>query len=802
MRKFKVTGMSCAACVTRVEKAVKSVSGVENCSVNLLTNSMTVEGGASTKDIELAVKKAGYGVKSYGEKEKSSAPSDETAAKSEIKRLTFSAVFLILLMYVSMGHTMLSLPLPAFFADNPLSKAMLQMLLALTVMVINQKFFVNGFKGVLHLSPNMDTLVALGSGASFVYSTVLVFAMTANSAPHSLYFDSAAMILVLISVGKQLEAYSKGKTTNALKALEKLTPEFATVIRDGKELTVEISELRVHDVFILRAGDRVPADGVVLKGESSVDESSLTGESLPVDKEKGSKLSAATVNLTGYLECEATSVGEQTAISKIIALVSDTAASKAPIAKLADKASGVFVPVILAVALVTFTVWMALGAGVESALVRAISVLVISCPCALGLATPVAIMVGSGVGARNGILYKSAEALERAGRVDTVVFDKTGTLTKGTPSVTDVFSYDKNFLSYAYSVEYKSNHPLAKAVVSHAESTGAKLLPADGFVTLVGSGVTANIDGVRITGASTAYARKNIGISDKTDELCISLANEGKTPLLFFAEDNLAGIIAVSDTVKEDAKEAVSLLKRMKIHTVMLTGDNLVTANAVAKAIGIDEVAAEAMPDVKAAKIAELSEKGRTAMVGDGINDAPALTASYLGIAVGAGTDIAIDSADVVLTSSSIKDAVKALSLGRSTLRNIKQNLFWAFFYNAVCIPIAAGALSFMGILLTPMIGAAAMSLSSICVVTNALRLNAFKFEKNTKKEKTTMTVIKVKGMMCPHCEAAVKTALEALDGVTHAVADHKSGTVTVEGNADIGLLKKTIIDKGYEVVE
>lgn len=791
MRKFKVTGMSCAACALRVEKAVSAVTGVESCSVSLLTNSMSVEGDAPTQAIELAVKKAGYGISKGVEKTKS------TSLKRDVIRLTVSSALLILLMYVSMGHTMLSLPLPSFLMEEPISTAILQMLLSLAVMVINGRFFISGIKGALHLSPNMDTLVALGSGVSFVYS---VFFVTQS---HALYFDSAAMILVLISVGKLLEAYSKGKTTNALKALEKLTPEFATVIRDGKEETVAISALSVGDIFVLRPGDRVPADAVVTKGVSSIDESSLTGESLPVDKEEGAKVSAATVNLTGYLECEATSVGEETVISKIIALVSDTAASKAPIAKLADKVAGVFVPAIIVVALATFGIWTALGSGFETALIRAISVLVISCPCALGLATPVAIMVGSGVGAKNGILYKSAEALERAGRVDTVVFDKTGTLTNGTPSVTDVYEYDGKLLSYAYSVEYKSNHPLANAVKKYAEENGAELYEAEDFSTLVGSGVTALTDGVRVTGGSLSLAKNSVYISSETEALCKELAGDGKTPLLFFTEDALVGIIAVADTVKADAKDAIAILKKMKIRTVMLTGDNAVTANAVAKNIGIDEVVSEAMPDTKSAKIAALSEKGRCAMVGDGINDAPALTAAYLGIAVGAGTDIAIDSADAVLTGSGVKDVAKALSLGRATLRNVKENLFWAFFYNAVCIPIAAGALSTFGITLTPMLGAAAMSLSSVCVVANALRLNAFKFEKkNTIKEKNIMTVIKVKGMMCPHCEAAVKTALEAVSGVTSAAADHKKGTVTVEGDAPLEILKKTITDKGYEVIE
>ena len=806
MRRFKITGMSCAACAARVEKATSSVDGIRSCSVNLLTNSMTVEGDAPTEAIELAVKRAGYGIIAEGKNK--SGTKDTAEAGGEIKqsltRLIASAVFLAALMYFSMGRNMLSLPVGAFFEENGAALAILQMLLALAVMVINQKFFINGFKGALHLSPNMDTLVALGSGASFIYSTVCVFLMTEGGS-HALYFDSAAMILVLISVGKLLEAYSKGKTTNALKALEKLTPELATVIRDGKEVSINISELRTHDVFVLRSGDRIPADGIVLRGEGSVDESTLTGESLPVDKEKGSRVSAATVNLTGYLECEATSVGGDTAISKIIALVSDTAASKAPIAKLADKVAGVFVPAIIAISLITFGIWMALGEGFETALVHAISVLVISCPCALGLATPVAIMVGSGVGARYGILYKSAEALERAGRVSTVVFDKTGTLTKGEPSVTDVYPCDERLLSYAYSVEQKSSHPLARAIVSYAEKNGTELLESDGFSTLVGSGVTASVDGVKITGASPAFAKKHVAFSEEEDRLCAKLSGEGKTPLAFFTDERLLGVIAVADTVRDDAREAIAHLKKMKIHTVMLTGDNPITAGAVAKSVGVDEVIAQAMPDEKAARIASISEHGKVAMVGDGINDAPALTAAYLGIAVGAGTDIAIDSADVVLTGIGVTDAARAITLGRATLRNIKQNLFWAFFYNAVCIPVAAGALSFIGITLTPMIGAAAMSLSSVCVVMNALRLNSFKLDikkQIIEKENKDMTqVIKVKGMMCPHCEATVRTALEALEGVKSAVADHKSGTVTVEGDAELELIKKTIVAKGYEVL-
>ena len=785
MRKFKITGMSCAACVARVENAVNAVDGVDSCSVNLLTNSMSVEGDASDRSIELAVKKAGYGI---GGKDKKNA---NGVQKRDVIRLAVSAAVLILLMYVSMG-AMLSLPIPDALVKHI---AIIQMLLSLAVLLINARFFINGFKGALHLSPNMDTLVALGSGVSFVYS---VF----NLDKGHLYFDSAAMILVLISVGKLLEAYSKGKTTSALRALEKLTPEFAVVLREGREQTVSISELSVGDVFVLRQGDRVPADGVVINGTSSIDESALTGESLPVDKEIGARVSAATVNLTGYLECRAESVGADTAISGIIALVSDTAATKAPIAKLADKVAGIFVPTVLLIALATFGVWMLLGSTLETAIVRGISVLVISCPCSLGLATPVAIMVGSGVGAKNGILYKSAEALERAGRVDTVAFDKTGTLTKGQPSVTDVYGYDEAFLSYAYSVEQKSNHPLAEAVKKYAEGNGARLFPAEDFTALLGSGVSACVDGVCVTGASLKTATERIKISEEDMALCQRLSTDGKTPLLFFTDEKLLGIIAVADTLKDDAIRAVALLKKMKIRTVMLTGDNAVTANAVARSIGIDETLAEALPDAKARKIAELSKEGRCAMVGDGVNDAPALTAAYLGIAIGAGTDIAIDSADAVLTGSGITDVAKALSLGRATLRNVKENLFWAFFYNAVCIPIAAGALSPLGIVLTPMLGAVAMSLSSVCVVSNALRLNAFKFKTiEEAKEKTTMIEIKVKGMMCPHCEAAVRTAVEALAGVKSAVADHVSGTVTVEGDADVELIKKTIIAKGYEVI-
>lgn len=788
MRRFKVTGMNCAACAARVEKAVNTVEGVENCSVNLLTNFLSVTGNASDEAVELAVKKAGYGIAHGKQKEKS------VSLKHEAVRLAVSAVFLVLLMYVSMG-SMFKLPLPRFLKEDSLSNDLIQMMLSFAVMVINGRFFVSGIKGALHLSANMDTLVALGSGVSFIYS---VFSI---GTPH-LYFDGAAMILVLISVGKLLEAYSKGKTTNALKSLEKLTPEFATVIKDGKEETVNISALCAGDLFVLRPGDRVPADADVIKGTSSIDESALTGESLPVYKQAGDSVSAATVNLTGYLECKATSVGSETFISKIIELVSDTAATKAPIAKLADKVAGVFVPAVITASLITLGIWLLVGSTFETALVKAISVLVISCPCALGLATPVAIMVGSGVGAKNGILYKSAQALERAGRVDTVVFDKTGTLTHGTPSVTDVYAYDERMLSYAYSVEYKSNHPIAEAVVGYAEENGAKLLEAESFMTLVGSGVTAVFGDVRITGANLAAAEKSVEIDEKTKMLCKELSSDGKTPLLFFTQDKLLGVIAVSDTVKDDAKEAVALLKKMKIRTVMLTGDNAITAAAVANNIGIDEVIAEAMPDTKASKIAELSERGKCAMVGDGINDAPALTAAYLGIAVGAGTDIAIDSADAVLTGNGVKDVAKALLLGRATLRNIKENLFWAFFYNAVCIPVAAGALSFLGITLTPMIAAAAMSLSSVCVVTNALRLNTFEFEKKKRiKEKNTMTVIKVKGMMCPHCEAAVKSALESVSGVKNAVADHKKGTVTVDGDAPLEVLKQTIVAKGYEVL-
>lgn len=817
MKKFDVTGMSCAACSARVEKAVKCVVGVTECSVNLLTNSMTVSGEATDDEIISAVVGAGYGASVKGsETKKEKAESSDTEVKALVKRLLCSIGFLALLMYISMGHVMLGLPMPAFFDKNPIALALAQLLLASTVMIINGKFFINGFKGVMNLAPNMDTLVALGSAAAYLYSTVVLFMMTeqtnaeAMHALHGLYFESAAMILTLITVGKMLEARAKGKTTDALKSLMKIAPRSATVIRDGKEVSVLIEEVQKGDTFAVRPGESIPCDGVVKSGGSSVDESALTGESLPVDKAEGDRVFAATINKSGYIVCEATSVGEDTAFSAIIKMVSDASATKAPAAKLADKVSGIFVPTVILIAAVTFAVWMAAGQAVGYALARAISVLVISCPCALGLATPVAIMVASGVGAKNGILFKTATSLEETGKVKVIAIDKTGTITKGKPSVTDVmpFGVDEDFLVFvAASLEKKSEHPLARAVVAYAEERGTCLCDTEDFVAESGKGISARLSGVISVGGSLSYVSGIADIDRKTADAAGKLSESGKTPLCFVHDGKFIGIIAVADTVKGDSATAIAELKKLGIRTVMLTGDNEKTARSIACRVGIDDVNAGILPERKAEEVKKLSNFGKVAMVGDGINDAPALTSADIGIAIGAGADVAVEAAEVVLMHSSLLDAVSAIKLSKKTLSNIKENLFWAFFYNMIGIPLAAGVfIPIFGLELSPMFGAAAMSLSSFCVVSNALRLNFFKAEKRygISEKKSMAKVIKIKGMMCPHCEASVKKCLEALDEVSEAVVSHVDGTATVKLALDIDdkKLKKAIEAEGYKVVK
>ena len=817
--------MSCAACSARVEKAVKEVDGVTSCSVNLLTNSMGVEGTAKEQDIIAAVQKAGYGASKKG-KEKKSADEDALADKETpvlLKRLIASLAFLAILMYISMGHTMWGFPLPAFLESNPIAIGIIQLLLSAIVMVINQKFFINGVKGLLHRSPNMDTLVSLGSAASFGYSVYALFAMTASTDPshylHEFYFESAAMILALITLGKMLEARSKGKTTNALKSLMKLAPKTATVIRNGKEITVEIEEVRKDDEFVVRPGESIPVDGVIIDGHSAIDESALTGESIPVDKNTGDGVSAATINRSGYIKCRATRVGEDTTLSQIIKMVSDASATKAPIAKLADKVSGIFVPVVISIALAVLAIWLIAGESFGFAIGRAISVLVISCPCALGLATPVAIMVGNGMGAKNGILFKNASSLESAGRTEIVALDKTGTVTEGKPSVTDIIPEcrdEKELLSLAYSLEVKSEHPLAKAIVSKAESDGIELSETENFEIFPGGGLFATVNGKEAYGGNAKLVGAHAKISDTARATADRLANEGKTPMFFALDGTLLGIIAVADTVKSDSANAVSELRNMGVRVVMLTGDNQKTADAIGRSVGIDEVIAEVKPEGKEAVIRRLSEEGRIAMVGDGINDAPALTRADVGIAIGAGTDVAIDAADIVLVNSKLSDVPAAIRLSRATLRTIKQNLFWAFLYNAVCIPVAAGAFVWAGLTLNPMLGAAAMSLSSFCVVTNALRLNLFnirstrrdkKIRSKTKKKTENITMkktLKIEGMMCPHCEARVKKVLEELDEVKEAAVSHKEGTAVLELNSDISndKLIKLITDNGYKVTD
>ena len=843
MEQYNVTGMSCAACSARVEKAVSKVPGVTSCSVSLLTNSMGVEGSASAADIIAAVEEAGYGAEKKGTKSSvSSAASSGSAAAAAgdslkdretpkmKKRLIASLCFLIPLMYFSMGHMMWNWPVPSFFEHNHVAMGILQLLLTGIVMVINQKFFISGFRGLIHRAPNMDTLVALGAGASFVWSTYALFAMTGAqmrgdmegvmSYMHEFYFESAAMILTLITVGKMLEARSKGKTTDALKSLMKLAPKTARVLKNGVEEEVGIDQVRKGDIFVVRPGENIPVDGIVLEGNSAVNESALTGESIPVDKKEGDRVSAATLNHSGFIRCEATRVGEDTTLSQIIQMVSDAAATKAPIAKVADRVSGVFVPAVIGIAIVTIIVWLAAGQTLGFALARGISVLVISCPCALGLATPVAIMVGNGVGAKNGIMFKTAVSLEETGKTRIVALDKTGTITSGEPRVTDIIPAEgvteEELLSGAYALEKKSEHPLAHAILVTAEekqiNTG---LETTDFQAVPGNGLTGKMGTDMLAGGNLKFISKNAQVSDEIKSLAETLANDGKTPLFFSRNGKLTGVIAVADVIKEDSPEAVKELQNMGIHVVMLTGDNERTANAIGKQAGVDEVIAGVLPEGKESVIRRLKKKGKVAMVGDGINDAPALTRADMGIAIGAGTDIAIDAADVVLMKSRLTDVPAAIRLSRAALRNIHENLFWAFFYNVIGIPLAAGVwIPLFGLQLNPMFGAAAMSLSSFCVVTNALRLNWFKLydagrdkkiKSKRKQEETTMEkTMKIEGMMCGHCEARVKKALEALPEVDQAEVSHEAGTavVTLNTQAADDVLRKAVEDQDYKVTD
>ena len=841
MEQYIVTGMSCAACSSRVEKAVSKVPGVTSCSVSLLTNSMGVEGTASEQEIIKAVTDAGYGASKKGEgaakTQSSSASAGEDMLKDRTtpalkKRLIASLGFLIVLMYFSMGHMMWGWPVPGFMKDNHVMMGLLQMLLTIAVMVINQKFFISGFKGLIHRAPNMDTLVALGSGASFVYSTYALFAMTdaqmrgdmdaVMSYMHDFYFESAAMILALITVGKMLEARSKGKTTDALKGLMKLAPKTAVVIRGEKEVQVSIEQVQKGDCFVVKPGENIPVDGEVIEGNSAVNESALTGESIPVDKAVGDKVSAATVNQSGYLKCRATRVGEDTTLSQIIQMVSDAAATKAPIAKIADRVSGVFVPTVITIAVLTIIVWLIAGQSIGFALSRGIAVLVISCPCALGLATPVAIMVGNGMGARNGIMFKTAVSLEETGKMQIVALDKTGTITSGEPKVTDIIPAagvtEDTLLKYAYALENKSEHPLARAILEKAKEENAGIEEVTGFQALPGNGLTAILDGHTLYGGNHTFISSKVSVDGDIQKKAEKLAEAGKTPLFFGNEDRLLGVIAVADVIKEDSPQAIKELQNMGIHVVMLTGDNERTAKAIGQQAGVDEVIAGVLPEGKEQVIRKLKEKGKVAMVGDGINDAPALTRADMGIAIGAGTDVAIDAADVVLMKSRLSDVPAAIRMSRATLRNIHENLFWAFFYNIIGIPLAAGVwYPLFRWKLNPMFGAAAMSLSSFCVVSNALRLNLFKMydaskdkklkakkeKKRSKKEDKTMKkIMHIEGMMCGHCEAAVKKALEALPQVDEAVVSHEAGTAELTLNAEIAddVLKKTVEDKDYTV--
>lgn len=827
MEKYDVTGMSCAACSSRVEKAVSKVPGVSSCAVNLLTNSMNVEGTADSSAIIAAVEKAGYGASVAGQKQQKKEEIKDNATKKLVTRLVSSLAVLIVLMYFSMGHAMWGFPVPKFFEHNHIALGLLQLILSAVVCVINQKFFINGVKGVINRSPNMDTLVSMGSASAFLYSTYLLFKMTVVTDPaaqmeiyHGLYFESAAMILALITLGKMLESHSKGKTTNAIKGLMDLTPKTAEVERDGSVMTVAVADVKVGDIFIVRPGSNVPVDGIVVEGNAAMDESALTGESLPVEKKEGDKVSAATVSRSGFLKCKAEKVGEDTTISQIVKMVSDASATKAPVARLADKVSGIFVPTVIGIALLTLAVWLIIGRDFGFAVGRAISVLVISCPCALGLATPVAIMVGNGVGAKNGVLFKTAVSLEQTGRAKTVMLDKTGTITRGRPAVTDVIPFEideKELVSAAASLEQKSEHPLGRAVVSYADSQNIGLQNADDFVAESGKGLCAKLDGRALRGGNAAYIAETAEIPEEISQKASELAETGKTPMIFSQDGKVIGVIAVADVIRDDSVEAIAEFKKMGLKTVMLTGDNQKTADAIAKQVGVDEVIAGVLPDGKKDAVEKHKKDGMVIMVGDGINDAPALAAADVGMAVGAGTDIAIDSADVVITGSSLMQAAGAVSLSRHTLRNIKENLFWAFIYNIIGIPLAAGVfISLLGWELNPMFGAAAMSLSSFCVVTNALRLNFFKMKKlavtadeikeNTeiKKEQSIMEKkMKIEGMMCGHCSGRVKAALEAVGGVESAQVSHETGVADVKLTKEVSneALKSAVEKEGYKVI-
>lgn len=831
MTQFSVTGMSCAACSARVEKAVNNVDGVTSCSVSLLTNSMGVEGTASAKDIISAVEKAGYGAQlKDGNKKRKSSEYDEFEDKETpklVKRLVSSAVFLVILMYFSMGHMMWGFPLPKFYENNHIAMGITQLLLTVIIMVINQRFFISGYKALLKRAPNMDTLVALGSTAAFLYSTYALFAMTRAQVDGNMqaiegymsefYFESAAMILALITVGKTLEARAKGKTTDALKSLIKLAPNTATVIKNGEYTEVPVEDVKLGDMFAVKPGESIPTDATVIKGESAVNESALTGESLPVEKEVGSKVYAGTINTSGYLECTADKIGEDTTLSKIIQTVSDAAATKAPIAKVADKVSGVFVPVVMAIAFVTTAVWLIVNGNFGYALARGISVLVISCPCALGLATPVAIMVGNGVGAKNGILFKTAEALEQTGKINTVVLDKTGTITRGEPQVTDIYSPitdEKELISLAAALESQSEHPLALAITERAKADGIKTEEITDFKAVSGNGLKAKLNGKDIFGGNLKYISDKVNLPSDIAEIADKYSSEGKTPLFFAYDNKFLGIIAVADVIKSDSPEAIKELQNMGIRVIMLTGDNEKTAKAIGKKAGVDEVIAGVLPDGKDEVIRSLQKEGSVAMVGDGINDAPALTRADIGMAIAAGTDIAVDSADIVLMQSSLRDVPAAIRLSRSTLKNIHENLFWAFFYNSIGIPLAAGLFVKFGITLNPMFGAAAMSLSSFCVVMNALRLNFCKIystkhdrktnKSHSKKENKKMEItVKINGMMCPHCENHVKTALEELENVTEVTADFKNAQAVIKasGAVDSNKIKEAVEKAGYEFV-
>ena len=858
MDKYKVSGMSCAACVARVEKAVNKVPGVKSCSVSLLTNSMGVEGSAKTEDIIKAVTNAGYGAKKMGSQEEKTA-SSSIAEKEEMlrdretpllkKRLLSSIGILLLLMYLSMGHNMWGWPLPAWFSQggqNYMAIGMLEMILAAIVMFINKKFFISGCKSLIHGAPNMDTLVAMGSGVSFVYSLVMLFGMSnafingqsdkAMHFMHNLYFESAAMIVTLITVGKLLESISKGRTTNALKSLMKLAPKTANILRDNQEVNVSIEEVHIDDIFVVRPGENIPVDGVIIEGNTAINESALTGESIPVDKDVGDLVSAATLNQSGFIKCKATRVGQDTTLSQIIQMVSDAAATKAPIAKIADKVAGVFVPAVMIVAAITFVIWLLVGAEFSFSLSRGIAVLVVSCPCALGLATPVAIMVGNGMGARKGILFKTSAAIEESGRTQIVLLDKTGTITKGQPLVTDIISNkisDKEFLQLAASLEAKSEHPLSKAIMLKAQEEQIEVKDVSDFKALAGNGLTATLQGKSLAGGNLNFIEGiTSNLDDEFRKKAQALAEEGKTPLFFALEKELLGIIAVADVIKDDSPQAIKELQDMGIHVVMLTGDNERTAQAIGKKAGVNQVIAGVLPDEKEKVVSAFKQYGKVCMVGDGINDAPALTSADTGMAIGAGTDVAIDAANVVLMKSRLSDVSAAIRLSRQTVKNIKENLFWAFFYNIILIPIAAGAYyHWLGLDMKPMLGAAAMSLSSFCVVTNALRLNLFKMNSpkrdkkikqnftgsiplpiegiansNTRKEANNMAekTLKVEGMMCQHCERHVKEALEKIDGVDSAVANHETNSVLVQLSKDVAEadFEKAVTDAGYTYVK